>query len=140
MAGKRILAVENNELVLSFLETLLIAAGYNVDTAGNGREALDKAEQTAYDLIISDIRMPELDGLGLRRELERRGSDSPGRFLFLSSPDALVEHEASLAQTGLPALTKPVALDDLRFAVERMMTAPEPADLPMAKPTEASLR
>ena len=79
MAVKRVLAVENNELVLSFLEAGLATAGYDVDTATNGREALEKIERGAYDVIISDIRMPELDGLELCRTLgERPGDFCPG--------------------------------------------------------------
>ena len=121
MAGKRILAVENNDLVLSFLEAGLMTAGYDVDTASNGREALDKLQHTAYDLIISDLRMPELDGPGLCRALEERRSDTLTRFIFLTTPDSSDAHDAFLARTGVPALTKPVALDDLHSIVERMI-------------------
>ena len=66
MTGKRILAVENNDLVRSFIEDGLVMAGYEVETATNGREALEKIHRTAYDLIISDLRMPEVDGAHLR--------------------------------------------------------------------------
>lgn len=121
MACKRILAVENDELVLSFLAAGLVTAGYEVDTASNGREALDKLELAAYDLIISDARMPELDGPGLCRALEARRSDALRRFLFLTTPDSREAHEAFLAATGVPALTKPIGLDDLRSVVRQMI-------------------
>ena len=74
MTSKRILAVENNDLVLSFLEAGLTSVGYDVDTAHNGREALEKLDHVAYDLIITDVRMPELDGPGLCRALIARRS------------------------------------------------------------------
>lgn len=121
MACKRILAVENDELVLSFLEAGLMTAGYEVDTASNGREALDMLDRTAYDLVISDARMPELDGPGLCRALEERQSDALTRFIFLTTPDSWEAYHAFLASTGAPALTKPICLDDLCSVVERMI-------------------
>jgi CheY-like chemotaxis protein len=121
IGAKRILAVENNDLVLSFLEAGLTTAGYDVDTASNGREALEKLDHAAYDLIISDMRMPELDGPGLCRALEERRSDALERFLLLSTPDSMEHHRTFLAETLVPILTKPVAFEDLRSAVERMI-------------------
>jgi len=121
MAAKRILAVEDNDLVLSFLEAGLMTAGYDVDTAHNGREALEKLEGAPYDLIISDMRMPELDGVGLCRALVARRSDVLTRLIFLTTPDSLEAHRTFLAEYGMPTLTKPVALEDLRVVVERMI-------------------
>ncbi len=121
MAGKRILAVENNELVRSFLEDGLIMAGYQVDTAGNGREALEKIGHAVYDLIISDMRMPELDGAGLYRALAGRGADALARLVFLTTPDSHHDNQAFLAQSGVPVLTKPIELEDLRSVVELMI-------------------
>ena len=121
MTGKRILAVENNDLVLSFLEDGLMMAGYEVDTASNGREALEKIDHTVYDLIISDMRMPEIDGAGLCQGLAARGADALARLVFLASPDSLDDHQVFLAQSGVPVLTKPVELEDLRSMVERML-------------------
>ena len=121
MTGKRILAVENNDLVLSFLEDGLMMAGYEVDTATNGREALEKIDRTVYDLIISDMRMPEVDGAELCRGLAARDADALARLVFLASPDSVEDHEAFLAQTGVPVLTKPVEFEDLRSVVERML-------------------
>jgi DNA-binding response OmpR family regulator len=122
MAAKRILAIENNDLVLSFLEAGLMTEGYDVDTAHNGREALEKLDRAAYDVIISDVRMPELDGPGLCRALAARHSDALSRFIFLTTPDSLESHRTFLAGTGMPALTKPIALEDLRTTIERMVS------------------
>src|SRR5215831_12749176 len=97
MTGKRILAVENDELVRSFLEDGLVMAGYDVDTASNGREALRKIEQGHYALIVCDVRMPELDGPGLCGVLAERGNDMLARLVFLTTPGALDAHETFLA-------------------------------------------
>jgi CheY-like chemotaxis protein len=120
MRAKRILAVENNDLVLSFLVDVLIADGYQVDTATNGREALEKIDRAPYDLIISDVRMPEVDGAELCRGLAARDAEAAARLVFLASPDSLHDNETFLAGSGVPVLTKPVELEELHLLVERM--------------------
>lgn len=127
MAVKRILAVENNELVLSFLEAGLVTAGYDVDTASNGREALEKIDSRTYDVIISDVRMPELDGLGLCRALGARGADALRRVVLLTEPESIIDHQAFLGESGVQALAKPVGLEHLRSVVGRMAEEELPA-------------
>ncbi len=113
MAVKRILAVDDNELVLSFLEAGLATAGYDVDTATNGREALEKIDQSAYDVIISDVDMPELDGLALCRVLGQRDAGALRRVVLLTGSDAIWTHRAFLDEAGIHALAKPVGLQHL---------------------------
>jgi CheY-like chemotaxis protein len=125
MAAKRILAVENNELVLSFLEDGLTTAGYDVDTATNGREALEKIDRRDYDVIISDVRMPELDGLGLCRALGERQVGALRRLVLLTGSELLDDHQSYLDEAGVCALTKPVGLEHLRSVVERVSVTPE---------------
>jgi CheY-like chemotaxis protein len=131
MGAKRILAVENNDLVLSFLEAGLVTAGYDVDTASNGREALEKIDRRAYDLIISDVNMPELDGLALCRALGERRSHDLRRLLLLTGSDAISDHRAFIAESGVRAVAKPVALADLQVIVERMIREPETVSSPL---------
>lgn len=132
MTGKRILAVENDELVRSFLEDGLVMAGYDVDTAGNGHEALQKIDQEDYDLIICDMRMPELDGAGLCRALAGRSPQTLAHLVFLTTSDSLDANEAFLAESGVPVLTKPIDLDDLHSVVGRMID-----HVPLAEPVPA---
>jgi DNA-binding response OmpR family regulator len=122
MAAKHVLAVEHDELVRSFLADGLTTAGYTVDTAENGREALEKIDRRDYDAIISDLRMPELDGLALCRALRERRAAALSRFVLLSGSDALEDHQAYLDEAGVRALAKPVDLEDLRAVVERLVT------------------
>ena len=125
MAVKRVLAVENNELVLSFIESSLGTAGYEVDTALNGREALAKIDRETYDAIISDVRMPDVDGLELCRELERRCSAARQRLVFLTSLDTVDEHHDFFEAVGVPTLTKPIGPDDLQETLEQLIGAPD---------------
>lgn len=68
----RILVVEDQPIVAQVIAEMLEADGHEVETAANGRLALAKIEGRPYDLIISDLRIPELDGVGLYREVTRR--------------------------------------------------------------------
>jgi len=67
-----ILVVDDEPLVAALIADALGLEGYEVETAKDGREALEKIAARSYDVILSDLRMPELDGVGLYRELEQR--------------------------------------------------------------------
>ena len=63
--GKKLLVVEDNELNLEIASMLLVEAGFEVDTAGIGKVAVEKVDAASadrYDLILMDIHMPEMDG------------------------------------------------------------------------------
>ena len=58
-----ILVIDDEPLVAAVIADTLMVIGYEVETAKNGREALEKIATCSYDLILSDLRMPELDGV-----------------------------------------------------------------------------
>lgn len=74
---KSILLIDDDHLVVKSLERLLVIEGYDVIRVENGRDALGAIENKDFDLIISDIRMPEIDGVEtiskIRENCERRG-------------------------------------------------------------------
>jgi two-component system chemotaxis response regulator CheY len=84
---KRILVIDDAATVRMYHRNILQEAGYVVDEAINGVEALEKALQTPYDLYIVDVNMPKLDGYGFLREL--RNHDMP------QVPAIMVSTEAS---------------------------------------------
>ena len=69
MAQKSILLIDDDELVLQSIGMLLEAQGYRVERAQNGFQAVEKAQSQEFDLVISDIRMPGMDGLEVIRRL-----------------------------------------------------------------------
>lgn len=74
---KRILIVDDDALLRDLIALQFPAGEYKVDTAANGYEALTLAEDTGYDLIISDICMPGMDGLTFVKNLRQLGNQTP---------------------------------------------------------------
>jgi CheY-like chemotaxis protein len=116
-----ILVVDDEPLVAGLMADVLVAEGHEVDIAKNGREALEKIAAHSYDLIVSDLRMPELDGVGLYRELERIRPTLLGRLLFVSGTTEPPEYASFLEATHAPVLSKPFRLEDLRRFVQRAL-------------------
>ena len=80
----RILLVEDDPTVAHLIIDMLSLDGYGVDTAPNGIAALEKIEGRRYDLILTDLHMPEMDGAGLYRELAKRQTHPPQKIIFLT--------------------------------------------------------
>ncbi|MBI4560438.1 MAG: response regulator, partial [Candidatus Rokubacteria bacterium] len=119
--GKTILVVDDEPKVTGMLVSLLSADGHHVDTASNGAIALDKLRERAHDLILSDIKMPWLDGPGLYRALEHHRPELRQRFIFLTGDTLSPETTAFLEQSGVPSLSKPFTLADVRQVVQRAL-------------------
>ncbi|MBI4013345.1 MAG: response regulator, partial [Candidatus Rokubacteria bacterium] len=81
---KTILVVDDETEVADVLAEMLSADGHAVETAASGAIALEKLRARVYDLVLSDLRMPGLDGPGLYREVERRHPRLARRFVFLT--------------------------------------------------------
>jgi DNA-binding response OmpR family regulator len=93
MAG-RILVVDDEPDILQLEEMILTGAGYTVDTAADGAQALQRVAETEYDLVILDVMMPGMDGFEVCRALKAdpRGADVPVLFLTAKDePKALLE-------------------------------------------------
>lgn len=108
---KQILVVEDELQIRQLLEEVLQSQGHHVETTGNGRTALDMIDERKYDLIISDVKMPEISGPELYAALKRKGAALEQRVVFvtgdLMNPDTL----QFLESTGRPWLGKPFDIE-----------------------------
>jgi DNA-binding response OmpR family regulator len=95
--------------------------GGHCPSAKNGREALEKIAACSYDLILSDLRMPELDGVGLYRELERHAPRLLQRLIFLSGTADSAEYVRFLEGTGALVLCKPFDIDTLQRLIRQFL-------------------
>ena len=121
--GAVILLVDDEAGIAKAVPRLLRRDGHTVDTAANGRLALAKLQERAYDLILCDLRMPELDGPGLYRALAQDAPALCRRFIFLTGDTLSPEIQHFLAHSGVPRLTKPFTAAEVRQAVAQALRA-----------------
>ncbi len=114
LPGKTILVTEDEPDLVSILTKILEAEGHRVETAPNGVQALAKLGQRTFDLIVSDVRMPELDGPGFYHEVASRHPELLSRFVFLTGDTLSPETSEFLARTGSARLAKPFTSHDVR--------------------------
>ncbi|PPD30262.1 MAG: two-component system response regulator [Methylomonas sp.] len=117
---KRILIVDDAATVRMFHRTILEKAGYAVEEAVNGIEALEKCLQTPFDLYLVDVNMPKLDGYGFLQEL--RGLDIPQAPAVMISTEAEDSDRNRAYAAGANAyLIKPSKPDQLLLQVRLML-------------------
>ncbi len=112
-----VLVVDDDHRLADIVAQVLKSEGYVVDTARDGMEALARLAQRQYDVIVTDLRMPKLDGAGLYRELGRRHPALRNRVIFITGDGSNPDTRRFLAEVGAPALHKPFDMDELRRAV-----------------------
>lgn len=122
-AGEAILVVDDEPGIVGALAYLLRRHGYHVDTATNGRLALGKLQERTYDLILCDLRMPELDGPGLYQELEKRLPHILPRMIFLTGDTLSPEAREFLEKVGGARLNKPFRAAEVRRIVFQALKA-----------------
>ncbi len=106
----------NQKLVIAMAERM----GYRVDVAANGREAVEGALRRPYDLILMDMRMPEMDGLEATREIRRRLPPGQQPRIVALTANAMPEDRAACQQAGMDDyLPKPVKSADFKAAIAR---------------------
>jgi two-component system NtrC family sensor kinase len=118
---KTILIVDDEAEIAAILVEALESDGYHTETAENGVDALRRLEERAYDLVLSDTKMPVMDGIELYRELERRFPKLQRRIIFVTGDVLDAEKQRFLESTGVPILTKPFDLSEVLRVVRRRL-------------------
>ena len=121
--GASILIVDDEPEVALLLAEILEEDEYRVDTADNGASALDKLREGRYDLIISDLKMPQLDGPGLYREVARRHPEMIRRMIFVTGDTLGPESADFLRKSAAPTFGKPFEPDDVRRVIDQVLRA-----------------
>ena len=114
----RILVVDDDAGILSALRRALIYEGYEVETAADGAEGLDRARSMAPDLVILDVMMPGLDGLEVCRRLR---ADGPVAILLLTALDNTRNRVEGLDSGADDYLVKPFAYEELTARVRALL-------------------
>ena len=123
----RILVVEDDKKIASFVVNGLKQSGYGVDHCADGEDALILAETTAYDAAVVDLMLPKLDGLSLVQRLRNKGVRVP--ILILSAKASVDDRVKGLQAGGDDYLTKPFAFSELLARIQALIRrASQPAE------------
>jgi two-component system copper resistance phosphate regulon response regulator CusR len=115
----RLLLVEDEAEIQDFLKQPLAHAGYEVDTAKDGRSAIQLASGKKYDVLIVDLGLPDQDGIDLILQLRRSGINSP--VLILSARRSVDDRVKGLEQGGDDYLIKPFAVAELLARLRNLL-------------------
>jgi len=116
-----ILVIDDDKAVMEVVRAMLSMAGYKVTATGNSKEGLNLVKEQELDLIITDLRMPEVSGIEIARTLKKKGSKTP--VIILSGYPADYEG-ADPAKDGIHLLlSKPFELQELLMNIEALISA-----------------
>lgn len=115
----RILIIDDEKPIRDSLKMVLDEEGYSTETAGDGEEGLQKIETENFDIVITDIKMPKLDGIQL---LEKASKISPDTFFMIMTAYASVKTAIEALRHGaFDYLIKPVEFDDVIIRIQRLI-------------------
>ncbi|MBL8414716.1 MAG: sigma-54-dependent Fis family transcriptional regulator [Propionivibrio sp.] len=123
MKDRQILVVDDEPKMRRVLEIMLQKMGHRVLTAGNGREALAHFQAHTVDLVITDLRMPEMDGIGLLASLRAQDSDVP--VVVITAHGTIETAVAAMKQGACDYILRPFDIDVLELAVKRALSSVE---------------
>jgi two-component system, OmpR family, response regulator MprA len=118
-APHRLLVVDDDPALSRTLRRALGVEGYDVETAGDGAEALQRLAATHYDAVVLDVSMPRVDGLAVCRSMRSRRDTTP--VLMLTARDAVDDRVEGLDAGADDYLVKPFALDELNARVRALL-------------------
>ena len=121
----RILVVDDDPEIVSFLKRGLTYEGYTVDTAGDGTEALAKARNAEPNLVILDVMMPGMDGMEVSKRL-RQASSIP--ILMLTAKGTVADRVKGLNSGADDYLVKPFSFDELLARVRALLRRSQPVE------------
>ncbi len=122
--GNTVMVVEDNPTTRHLIGLYLKGQGYALLQAENGLDALEQLAQGAVDLIITDVNMPQMDGVALTRALKQDQALATIPVLILTSEDGAKERRNGLAAGAAAYLTKPVSSERLVQEVTQLLVAP----------------
>ena len=119
LKGRHILLIDDDETIVVPFQLILQKEGYEVDTALNGRQALEKAGDTEYYMVISDVMLPDIRGIDIAKKIRKHNMNT--RFIIMTGFPDLAE-SIKLIDVGIDEiLIKPIEPDELIRAVKESL-------------------
>jgi two-component system NtrC family sensor kinase len=119
---RSILVVDDEAEIRETLAEILTGALHRVVCVGSGREALDRMTTERYDVIFTDVRMPDLDGRALYEEIEPRWPGQADRGVFVTGDTLASALRDFVSESGRPVIEKPFLPNEVRRVVEALAT------------------
>ncbi|MCK5186366.1 MAG: sigma-54-dependent Fis family transcriptional regulator, partial [Deltaproteobacteria bacterium] len=117
MSSKRILIIDDEENMLHMLKTILSKEGYEIVTAGNGIEGLEKIETNLFDTILCDLRMPEMDGLSFLKTVKVKNIDST--IIMMSAYGTIDLAVEAMKHGAYDYISKPFKPDEIILTLKK---------------------
>jgi PAS domain S-box-containing protein len=124
---RTILIVDDEAEIRETLTEILRCARHRIVTAASGREALERMSAQRYDVILTDIRMPDVDGRALYREIERRWPKQAARVVFVTGDTLASALREFVSESGRPVIEKPFLPSEVRRVVFGLAAEPDAA-------------
>jgi two-component system, chemotaxis family, chemotaxis protein CheY len=118
---KKILTVDDSPSIRQMVKLTLSNAGYEISEAGNGAEGLSKAQSSQVDMVVTDLNMPVMNGLGLIRELRKLPAYRGVPILFLTTESDPEMKKQAKAAGATGWITKPFQQDQLVAVVKKVL-------------------
>lgn len=119
--ARRVLIVDDEPDIARMLADILAADGHSVAVAEGGEQALQTLASRPFDLVISDLIMPDMDGPGLYRHLQDARPDLAGRIIFMTGDTLSRRARAFVAETERPMIEKPFTPEEARRTVQDVL-------------------
>lgn len=113
----RVMVVDDEENIREVLSNYLEGMGYDVVTATDGQDALNKFRKDEFDLIVSDLLMPSIDGLELLKRI--REIDKEVIFLMITGYPSIETAVEAIKKGAYDYITKPFHMEDVKLRIER---------------------
>ncbi|HLF72508.1 MAG TPA: ATP-binding protein [Dehalococcoidia bacterium] len=122
ISGRRVLVVDDEVSIRLLLHDILRLDQHSVALASSGIEAADLVEREHFDIIITDLKMPGMDGASFYRQVRQRDPAQARRIIFITGDTVSPDTRAFLQRVTNPVLSKPFKIGPLRDAIESVLT------------------
>ena len=117
-SGKKILIADDDPDIVDLLETYFTGKEYEVVIVTNGKDALKKAENDKFDIILLDVMMPYIDGYHVAYEISSKQESSAPKIVIMTSRDVSTEKGIALLSGAAEVVQKPFSLDELQSKID----------------------
>lgn len=130
MSAKSVLIADDEVMIREYFTAVLLTYGLEVVSVKNGAEALEELAERSFDLVISDIQMPLVNGLELTRRIREKSADQP---ILLITGVASEDVVSAGTAAGTFILRKPMSVREIENAVEMILNIKRPETPPSSE-------